>query len=203
MKAMIPGLLILASVLGPSLSSGQAAPKTFPTPEQQIAVAVMALPPNMQAGATVMGWKTKGGKMEVLRQGTNGMICLAQFAVEPRFHVSCYHEGIEPFMLRGRQLREQGITASAQLDSVRYLEVSQGKIRMPGQAALYQIFGDSASWEPANNSLARTTSLFVIYIPGATEASSGLPTRAPANGGPWLMSPGTPKAHIMFTATMR
>jgi hypothetical protein len=202
MKAVIPGLLMLASVLGPSLSAGQAAQKPFPTPEQQIAVAVMALPPNMQAGATVMGWKTKGGKMEVLRQGTNGMICLAQFAVEPRFHVSCYHEGIEPFMLRGRQLREQGIVAP-QLDTVRYLEVSQGKIRMPGQAALYQLFGDSASWEPANNSLSRTNSLFVIYIPGATEASSGLPTRPPANGAPWLMNAGTPKAHIMFTPTMR
>jgi hypothetical protein len=196
MKAVIPGLLMLAAVAG-------AQQRPFPTPEQQIAVAVMALPPAMQAGASVMGWRTKGAKMEVLRQGTNGMICLAQFAVEPRFHVSCYHEGMEPFMGRGRQLREQGITAPAQLDSVRYLEVSQGKIRMPGQAALYQIFGDSASWEPANNSLARTNSLFVIYIPGATEASSGLPTRPPANGAPWLMNAGTPKAHIMFTPTMR
>jgi hypothetical protein len=203
MKAVIPGLLMLASVLGPSLSSGQAAQKPFPTPEQQIAVSVMALPPNMQAGATVMGWKSPTGKLEVLRQGTNGMNCLAQFAIEPRFHVSCYHEGMEPFMLRGRQLREQGITVPEKLDSVRYLEVSQGKIRMPGQAALYQIIGDSASWEPTTGALSRTRLLFVIYIPGATEASSGLPTRPPANGAPWLMNAGTPKAHIMFTPTMR
>ena len=197
MKRMIAGVL----VLGSAVAGAQQRP--FPTVDQQIAVAVMALPQNMQAGATVMGWKTKGGKMEVLRQGTNGMNCLAQFAIEPRFHVSCYHEGMEPFMLRGRQLREQGITAPAQLDSVRYLEVSQGKIKMPGQAALYQIFGDTASWDPSNNALARTTSLFVIYIPGATAASSGLSTNPPAGGGPWLMNPGTPKAHIMFTATMR
>lgn len=196
MKSVISGLLVLAAAAG-------AQQKTFPTPEQQIAVAVMALPPNMQAGATVMGWKTPTGKLEILRQGSNGMNCLAQFAIEKNFHVSCYHDGMEPFMLRGRQLREQGITVPAQLDSVRYLEVSQGKLRMPGQAALYQIFGDSASWEPATGALARTRSLFVIYIPGATEASSGLPTRAPANGAPWLMNPGTPKAHIMFTATMR
>ena len=196
MKAMIPGLLVLATAAG-------AQQKPFPTPEQQIAITVQALPPNMQAGATVMGWKSPTGKLEVLRQGTNGMNCLAQFAVEKNFHVSCYHEGMEPFMLRGRQLREQGITAPAQLDSVRYLEVSQGKIRMPGQAALYQIFGDSASWEPTTGALSRTRPLFVIYIPGATSASSGLPVAPPQNGGPWLMNPGTPKAHIMFTATMR
>ena len=196
MKGLIAGGLMLA------VTSAGAQQKTLPTVEQQIAVAVLALPQNMQAGATVMGWRTPGGKMEVLRQGTNGMNCLAQFAVEERFHVSCYHEGMEPFMLRGRELREQGITAPAKLDSVRYLEVREGKIRMPAQAALYQIFGEPTSWDAATGKLSNTRSLFVVYIPGATAASTGLST-APQQSGPWLMNAGTPKAHIMFTATMR
>jgi hypothetical protein len=192
----------LGVVFVAALATTAGAQKVFPTVDQQIATAVMALPQNMQSGATVMGWKTKGGKLEVLRQGTNGMNCLAQFAVEPTFHVSCYHEGMEPFMLRGRQLREQGVTAIAQIDSVRYLEVREGKIKMPAQAALYQLFGDSTSWDPTTGALARTRSLFVVYVPGATAASTGLSTTAQQNG-PWLMNPGTPKAHIMFTATMR
>ena len=196
MKGVIAGASMLAAV------TAGVQQKALPTVDQQIAIAVLALPQNMQAGATVMGWKTPGGKMEVLRQGTNGMNCLAQFAVEENFHVSCYHEGMEPFMLRGRQLREQGITAPAQLDSIRYLEVREGKIKMPAQAALYQIFGTETSLDAATGKLSDTRSLFVIYVPGATAASTGLST-SPQQNGPWLMNAGTPKAHIMFTASMR
>ena len=43
--------------------------------------------------------------------------------------------------------------------------------------------------------------LFVIYVPGATPESTGLPA-TPAQGGPWIMSAGTPRAHIMFVPTM-
>src|SRR5436190_18919378 len=105
MKKVLAGMLLLAT-------AAEAQQKELPTVEQQIATSVMALPESFRADATVMGWKTQGGKLEVLRPGTNGMNCLAQFAVEKRFHISCYHEGLEPFMLRGRQLREQGITAA-------------------------------------------------------------------------------------------
>jgi hypothetical protein len=175
--------------------------KPLPTVDQQVAAAVQALPANMRANATVFGFKTPG-KMEVIKQGTNGMNCLAQFVVEARFHVSCYHEGMEPFMGRGRELRAQGITVPARLDSIRYAEVREGKIKMPERAALYQVFGDSASWDPATGALARTTSLFVVYVPGATTETTGLPATPQPNNGPWLMNAGTPKAHIMFTATM-
>lgn len=192
-------LILLAAAT--ILSAPAAAQKALPTVEQQIATAVLALPENMRANATVMGWKT-AGKLEVLRQGTNGMNCLAQFAVEENFHISCYHEGIEPFMGRGRQLRAEGITVPAQLDSIRYREVREGKIKMPAQAALYQMFGSKTSWDPATGKLADTRSLFVIYIPGATAESTGL-SASPQQNGPWLMNAGTPKAHIMFTASMR
>ena len=190
-------LFLLAGTMAASAGAQQ---KVFPTVDQQVAVAVMALPAQLQASATVMGWKAPGSKLEVLRQGTNGMNCLAQFAVEESFHISCYHEGLEPFMLRGRQLREQGTTGAA-VDSVRYREVAEGKIRMPVSGALYQLFGTKTSWDPATNKLTGTRPLFVMYIPGATAQSTGLST-APRNDGPWLMLPGTPKAHIMISGGM-
>jgi hypothetical protein len=174
--------------------------KTFPTVEQQVATAVMAMPDAMRANATVMGWKTPTGKLEVLRQGNNGMNCLAQFAIEESFHVSCYHEGMEPFMLRGRQLRESGVTG-ALVDSARYKEVREGKLKMPASAAMYQLFGNKTSWDPATGKLSGTRSLFVMYVPFATTQSTGLST-APQTTGPWLMFPGTPKAHIMLQGAM-
>lgn len=195
MKRVFIGLLLAAS-------TANAQQKAFPTVEQQIATAVMAMPEVFRADATVMGWKTADGKLEVLRKGTNGMNCLAQFAVEPRFHVSCYHEGLEPFMGRGRQLREQGVTVPEKIDSVRYKEVAEGKIKMPVSGALYQLFGSATSWDAATGKLSAVTPLFVMYIPGATAASTGLTTTSRKDG-PWLMFPGTPKAHIMLTGTMQ
>jgi len=38
-------------------------------------------------------------------------------------------------------------------------------------------------------------------MPGATTASTGLSAK-PAEGTPWIMFPGTPKAHIMLTPKM-
>ena len=72
--------------------AAQAQPTPLPTVEQQIAAAVLALPKEMQAGATVMGYRT-AGKLETIRAGKNGMICLALFAVEKDFHVACYQDG--------------------------------------------------------------------------------------------------------------
>ena len=167
MKQVILATLVLASTAG-------AQAKVFPTIDQQIAAAVLAMPEAFRADATVMGYKTPGGKLEIIRQGTNGMTCLAQFAVQKSFHVSCYHEGLEPFMLRGRQLREQGITVPEKVDSVRYKEVGEGKLKMPVSGALYQLFGSDSSWNAATGKLSAVTPLFVMYIPGATAQSTGL-----------------------------
>ena len=183
-----------------AMGSAQAqAPQPLPTVEQQIATAVLALPAPMQAGATVMGYR-KSEKLEVIREGKNGMICLAQFAVEKSFHVSCYQEGMEPFMARGRELRAQGVK-DPKVDTVRYAEVASGKIKMPKTAALYQIFGKPTSWDAATGKLTDVSTLLVVYIPGQTGETTGLST-VPTKIGPWIMFPGTPKAHIMISGTM-
>jgi hypothetical protein len=39
---------------------------------------------------------------------------------------------------------------------------------------------------------------YVIYIPYATAASTGLPLKPTAPGMPWIMDPGTHRAHIMI-----
>jgi hypothetical protein len=38
----------------------------------------------------------------------------------------------------------------------------------------------------------------VIYIPYATPESTGLPAKPGAPGMPWIMNPGTHRAHIMI-----
>lgn len=166
----------------------------------QIASAVLALPKEMRDGAGVMGYVT-AGKLELLRPSKNGMLCLADDPSDDQFHVSCYHDSMEPFMARGRALRAAG-TKGAQVDSVRFAEVKSGKIKMPTTAAsLYQLFGPKGDFDNATGTVSKSRALFVVYMPGATESTTGLSTK-PSDSKPWLMFPGTPKAHIMFSLAM-
>jgi hypothetical protein len=168
--------------------------------ERQVAAAVLPLPEPMRAGATVLGYGDAKRLIE-LKKGSNGMICLADDPDIPAFHVACYHQSLEPFMARGRSLRASGISGD-QVDTVRFREITQGTLKMPaGPAALWSMSGPPGSWDSTSNEVKGGRPLYVIYIPGATEQSTGLPAR-PAPGIPWVMFPGTPKAHIMFVPNM-
>ena len=120
--------------------------------------------------------------------------------MEKSFHVACYHEGMEPFMARGRELRAQG-AKDPKVDTVRFAEVASGKLKMPKMATLYQIFGKANSWDAATGKVTDASTLLVVYVPGATAESTGL-SPAPTKIGPWIMYPGTPKAHIMISGSM-
>jgi hypothetical protein len=169
-----------------------------PSAPQQIAAAVTALPEELRAGAEVLGYSATN-KLMKLRDGKNDMICLAPDPAVKDFHSACYHRGMEPFMARGRELREQGVKG-AQVDTVRFAEVKSGKLKMPTQPTmLYQIFG--GKFDPATEKVTGGQWLYVTYIPFATPATTGLSAK-PSDKGPWIMFPGTPKAHIMFSVGM-
>jgi hypothetical protein len=164
----------------------------------QIAAAVTPLPEEMRGGAEVLGYTAIGKPLVRLREGKNDMICLAPDPAATAFHTACYHKSMEPFMARGRALRASGVNGG-QVDTVRFAEVKSGKIRMPSQPAmLYQIFG--GSFDSVTARATGGNSLFVTYIPFATPETTGLTAR-PITTGPWIMFPGTPKAHIMYAGT--
>lgn len=194
--------LAVAMALVPALASAQAPKPDVIKPlteAQQIASAVLPLPQEFREHARVLGYKGDSKTLVPLREGHGPFTCLA---TEPNasFHAACYHNSMEPFMGRGRSLRAEGVQG-AQVDTVRFAEVKLGKIKMPTQpAALYQLFG--GSYDAATNALTNARSLFVAYIPGATAATTGLTDKPAPAGTPWIMFPGTPKAHIMLTPKM-
>jgi len=171
----------------------------IPPASEQIAAAVLPLPEAMRAAATVLGYGADG-RLVRLRTGTNQMTCLADDPRDDRFHVACYHDTMEPFMARGRELRAQGLRPEA-VDSTRYAEALAGVIRMPPVASLYSLTGPAGSYDAATNTVRGGRPLFVVYIPYATEASTGL-SAVPREDAPWIMFPGSPRAHIMFVPTM-
>lgn len=168
-----------------------------PSREQQIAGALMAAPDSMKSGAAVLGWQ--GGEVVEIRKGTNGLICLADDPASDRFQVACYQAALEPFMARGRALRADKLSHS-QIDSVRLAEVKSGKLKMPtAPTALYNLAAPKDSIDAATGLPRGGSRWYVIYLPYATEASSGFSTAADGTGRPWLMYPGMPWAHLMVT----
>ncbi|HEX6316461.1 MAG TPA: hypothetical protein VFZ73_16435 [Gemmatimonadaceae bacterium] len=187
-----------AFLVGTSISVARAQTPTIPPAEQQIAAAILPLPADARSSATVLGYGADG-KLTTLRKGTGTMICLADDPKLAQFHVACYHEAMEPFMARGRALRASGVTGT-QVDSVRFREAKSGALKVPNHpASLYSLTG--GSFDPATGTAPGARWLYVVYIPYATTASTGLSDK-PQDGAPWIMFPGTPKAHIMFTPRM-
>jgi hypothetical protein len=191
--AVLPSSICLAQQTGDS-------PSSPPSAEQQIAGAVLPAPKDMRGDATVLGYAADGHRT-ILRRGKGALICLASDPKSDRFHVACYHRSLEPFMARGRALRARGIKGD-RVDSLRFAEIRSGKLAMPRHAAvLYSLSGPGDSFDPATGTAPKAQSLFVVYVPFATEKSVGL-SATPVEGGPWIMDPGTPKAHLMFEPKM-
>lgn len=194
----VPVALFLAPAALPAQETAAAAPML--TSEQQITVAVLPLPADLRAGATVLGYDATG-KLTPLRKGTGEMTCLAPNRATSRFHVACYHNSLEPFMARGRALRASGVTGDA-VDSARFREVKTGKLAVPrNPASLYSLTGDWSTLDASTLTANGARRLFVVYIPFATTETTGLSDK-PARGTPWIMGAGTPKAHIMFVPEM-
>lgn len=192
--------LIVVAMLSSLPASLVAQQKILPA-AQQITLAVLPMPMSFRADATVLGYDARG-KMVTLRAGKGTMTCLAPDPKNEQFHVACYANSMEPFMARGRALRASGVK-DPKVDSVRYAEAKSGKIPMPKTgAALWTLTGPWTAVNPtAGTVTAAVNPLYEVYLPYATAATTGLP-ETPMMKGPWLMDPGTPKAHIMFAPSM-
>ena len=173
-----------------------APPASVPTPEAQIAGAVQAAPADQRATAAVVGFDAAGAHTR-LRPGTGALVCLADDPTQAGFSVACYHKDLEPFMARGRALAAAGTKGRGPAEDLRYKEIAAGTLKMPTTPALLTIVQGTA-FDAATGVVADLATRWVIYTPGATPQSTGLPT-TPGPGAPWLMFPGTPGAHIMIS----
>ena len=166
-----------------------------PDLEIQIAQAVLALPEDYRTDATVMGYDNSSD-FSVIREGTNAMICLADDPNKEGFSVAGYQKDLDAYMARSRALKKEGKSFQESFD-IREDEVKRGLLDIPHGATLYVVSGDfDESGSPTN-----LYQRFVVYIPYATVESSGLPLAPSDPGGPWIMNPGTHRAHIMINPT--
>lgn len=168
-----------------------------PDAKMQIKLALLAAPPEKRDSATVYGYDANNN-LAVIRKGTNEMICLADDPTDSSFSVACYNKDLEPLMQSGRELRKQGMSGK-QLFDERAKEVKEGTLKMPkSPAALYVYSADAKDVNHSTGEVKNGYLRYVIYVPFATAASTGLPEKPSAPGMPWIMDPGTYHAHVMI-----
>ena len=184
-------ILLLLSVASSAFA------QTVPSQEVQIKTALLACPDESKDKAMIYGYSPTGDFI-VLRQGTNEMVCLADDPNQPGLSVSCYHKSLDPFMARGRELKKEG-KKFQEVFNLREQEVKSGKLIMPKNPATLLIYtADKEKYNPLTGEVQDGYERSVIYIPYATAESTGLPTKPIAPGLPWIMDPGTHRAHIMI-----
>lgn len=166
--------------------------------EQQIAAASFAAPMEVRDGAKIYGYNDDGNFI-TLREGSNEMICIADDPNKDGFEVVSYHNDLEPYMARGRVLKAEGKSFTERRD-IREKEATDLILAMPEKSAtLHILYGKNGYFDIDSSKVRNAKYRYVVYMPFATQGSTGLSLQPNAPGHPWLMFPGKANAHIMIT----
>src|SRR6187399_69769 len=165
MKAIFLFVTVITACSGcDSKKDSPAAKKVLASADIQIKAALLAAPMEKRDSCTVYGY-SPDKQLILLKQGTNELICLADNPDEPDFSVACYVKELEPFMQRGRELRQQGIKDDS-LFNEREKEVKAGRLQMPKQpAALYVYSSKEEDYNRTTGEVKKGYLRYVIYIP--------------------------------------
>ena len=160
--------------------------------EQKIAEAVLPLPADLQADATVYTYDPDTGERIVLRQGTNQVEC--QPPNPATENTICQN-------VSGATQRDMSAKLRAEGKSGQEIQAAVAAAREAGTIP-ERAFGEMMYLLRHNDRQIKL--LWVMLTPGATPESIGVSTESQRNnalkgeGRPWLMRAGTPGAHIMI-----
>lgn len=166
------------------------------TDEALVATALMAAPEESRAGCKVIGYNM-AGEFVTFKEGDNEFIVLVDNPDQVGFNAACYHKDLEPFMARGRVLKAEGKTPQ-EIFAMREDEMKAGQLEIPTGATLHIYYGAKSMYDPETSKVDGAQLRYVVYMPWATSESTGLPEVPIAPNHPWIMNPGTHRAHIMI-----
>lgn len=162
------------------------------TTAQKVAEAVLPLPEDLKAEATVYTYDPGTGKRIVLRQGTNMVECQPPNPVTE--NTICNNT-------RGAAQRDLSAKLRAEGKSGQEIQAAVAAGRKAGTLTS-PAFGEMMYFLRHNDRQIKL--LWVMQVPGATPESIGVSAVSQRNNGlagqgrPWLMLPGTPGAHVMI-----
>jgi hypothetical protein len=157
-----------------------------------IAQAVLPLPEDLRAGATVFVYDKATGARKVLREGNNFVECMPR-SPDDGF-TWCYNKVTAPRRDLQAKLRAQKKSDKEIQDAIAEATKAGAVKPTPFGTMSYRLYGKKD----------RIQLLWVMSVPNATPESIGVSEGSQRDealkgqGVPWLMLPGTPGAHIMI-----
>jgi hypothetical protein len=158
--------------------------------DQLIQRALMAAPAAARESAMVVKWAADG-TYTTIKEGAGTIVCYDHSGGvgEQPFAVQCTNPGNLPRVQQNYRIEAQAAGNRDQLRTLLAAAESNGTRVQP-------VFGSIwISLTGADQASARMHT--TIAVPGATQASIGLPENRNAGGG-WIMDAGTSTAHIMI-----
>jgi len=193
--ALIGVTVLAAGVIAFAQGRGAPAP---PQPleagasQAEVDKAVLAAPANLRNGAMVIKWSADRSSYTTLRKANEGnnLVCYDRsgFAVQQAFSVECTQVGNLDRVKQNMQIEAQGGDRQKADALFADLEAKGTRVKPVFGSVFYHVQGPDE---------ARGRGHVTIAVPGATQASLGLPDRN-APGQVWIMNAGTTTAHLMI-----
>src|SRR5215471_10492580 len=151
--------------------------------------ALIAAPAAMRNQATVIKWKADF-TYDTLRKGTNGLVCYDRSGrpLQQPFAVQCTSMGNMPREAQNLKAEATGDRAKSEA-MLKAMEQDGTRAKPEFGSVWYHLAGADRDHLSAHE--------VTIAVPGATQASLGLPEARRENGA-WIMNAGTSTAHIMI-----
>ena len=169
--------LVLAALIAFSTSAFAQSP--------EIDTPLLAAPANQREGAMVVKWKPDFS-YDILRKGTNRLVCYdrsGQPGQQP-FSLECTSIANLDRVAQNMKFEAMGDKKQAMLDAA---EKDGTRVKPEFGSVWYHLQGADKDHARAH---------MTIAVPGATQATLGLPENG-RGGGVWIMNAGTTTAHLM------
>jgi hypothetical protein len=196
MKRVIPVVLMTLAVSTGMLAQGRrGAPPPPPPPlepgaaQADVDKALVAAPGPLRDQATVIKWKPDF-TYDTLRKGTNQLVCYDRsgFPLQQPFAVECTSLG--NLAREAQNLKAEATGERSKSEAMlKTMEADGTRAKPEFGSAWYHSSGPDREHVSPHH--------LTIAVPGATQASLGLPENG-RGGGVWIMNAGTTTAHLMI-----
>lgn len=194
-RIIMIALAALAVSIGVMAQGRRGAPPAPPAPlepgasQADVDKALIAAPAALRNQATVIKWKSDF-TYDTLRKGTNGLVCYDRsgFPLMQPFAVQCTSMGNLPREAQNLKAEATGERAKSEA-MLKGMEQDGTRAKPEFGSIWYHVSGPDREHASPHE--------VTIAVPGATQASLGLPEQRRENGA-WIMNAGTSTAHIMI-----